>query len=197
MKSQTNKIFSEQAFGKGVTVFYMGSGAASRHIDWNKFKQETTNYKKSPFISLGFDHCVIPRASNAYWGIGIYLSSWIANRQYVDASDNNKENIWSNSLIAIRATHHNSFYVRKKLDMCSGLLLGTRIKYYHQKTINEKDVTDISDRTTFLPAFGITATLRYYFYKNFGVYVEGCLGYQTDFGSIGLSYKFNNTKKAK
>ncbi|MBC7694226.1 MAG: hypothetical protein H7141_02140 [Burkholderiales bacterium] len=178
-----------QSFGKGVTVLYIGSGALSRHFDTYKFKQETTNYKRLPFISIGVDRCIYPYASNAYWGLGPYLSSWVANREYVDAQNSRKENVWSNSLIAIRATHHNSFFVRKNLDMCSGILVGVRIKYYHSKTVNGKDITPVSDRSTILPAFGITATIRYYFYKDFGVYFEGCLGYKTNLASIGLIYK--------
>lgn len=178
-----------KSFGKDITVIYIGSGALSRHLDSHKFKRETTNYRRLPFITIGVDRCVYPYASNAYWGVGPYVSSWAANLEYVDANNNRKENVWSNSLIAVRATHHNSFFVRKKLDMCSGILIGARIKYYHSKTINEKDVTNISDRTTIQPAFGITATIRYYFYKDFGIYFEGCLGYKTNLASFGLAYK--------
>ena len=179
------------AFGKGISAIYIGSGAVTRHIDWTRFKKETENYHRSPFIAIGFDKCIMPYASNAYWGLGTYISSWVANREYVDIYENRKENIWSNTLIAIRATHHNSYYVKEKLDMCSGILIGTRIKYYHSKTINEKDITDISDRTTIYPAFGLTFTLRYYFYKNLGFYFDGCLGYKTDLLNFGLVYKIH------
>jgi hypothetical protein len=119
------------------------------------------------------------------------VSSWVANREYSDVNDTRKENIWSNTLIAIRATHHNSYFVREKLDMCSGILVGTRFKYYHSKTINENSVTATSDRTTFYPAFGITFTMRYYFYKNLGFYLDGCLGYKTDLLGLGLVYKIH------
>ena len=183
--------FPKLAFGKGMTSIYIGSGAVTRHIDWTKFKEETENYKRSPFIAIGFDRCIHPYASNAYWGIGLYFSSWIANRKYIDVEDNLKENRWSNNLIAMRLSHHNAYFVRKKLDMCSGFIFGTRIKYYHSKTTNEKDVTEVSDRTKFDPAFGLTFTLRYYFYKNLGFYLDGCLGYKTDFLSFGLAYKIN------
>lgn len=179
------------AFGKGIASIYIGSGAVSRHIDWTKFKAETESYRRTPFITMGFDRCILPYASNAYWGLGANISSWVANREYTDVNDNRKENIWSNTLIAIRATHHNSYFVREKLDMCSGILVGTRVKYYHSKTINENSVTATSDRTTFYPAFGITFTMRYYFYKNIGFYLDGCLGYKTDILSLGLVYKIH------
>lgn len=185
------KPFPKLAFGKKTTAVYIGSGAASRHIDWTKFKRETENYRRTPFIAIGFDACILPYASNAYWGLGAYVSSWVANREYSDVNDTRKENIWSNTLIALRATHHNSYFVREKLDMCSGILVGTRFKYYHSKTINENSVTATSDRTTFYPAFGITFTMRYYFYKNLGFYLDGCLGYKTDLLGLGLVYKIH------
>jgi hypothetical protein len=188
--SQT-KPLPTLAFGKGVTVIYAGSGAVARHIDWYPFKKETLNYKRSPFVSFGFDHCVFPYASNTYCGLGLYMSSWIANREYIDVSERKKENIWTNTLLAIRASHHSAFFVRKKLDLCSGILVGARMKYYHSKTIDAKDVTAQSDRTSFVPAFGITATARYYFKNNVGVYFEACLGYKTDLAGIGLTYKIH------
>lgn len=169
----------------------MGSGAVSRHIDWTRFKPETERYRRSPFMAIGFDRCILPYASNAYWGLGAYASSWLANRTYTDLNDNRRENIWSNTLIALRATHHNTYYVREKLDMCSGLLLGTRIKYYHFKTLNDKNAIDLNDRTTFYVAFGLTFTVRYYFYRNVGFYVDACLGYKTDLLSLGLVYKIH------
>ena len=188
--SQT-KPFPKIAFGKGVCVVYVGSGAVTRHIDWNRFKPETGSYRRTPFLAIGFDRCILPYASNAYWGLGPYLSSWMATRAYTDINDNRKENVWSSTLIAMRASHHNAYFVRKKLDMCSGILLGARIKYYHVKTLNEKNVTPTSDRTTFYPAFGLTFTLRYYFCKNIGFYLDGCLGYKTDLMSVGLVYKIH------
>lgn len=72
------KPFPKIAFGKNITATYIGSGAASRHMDWNTFKAETENYRRTPFIAMGFDKCVLPYASNAYWGIGAYTSSWAA-----------------------------------------------------------------------------------------------------------------------
>jgi hypothetical protein len=181
----------ERTFGKGITAIYMGSGAATRHIDWQKFKKETIDYKRTPFVAIGFDRCIYPYASNAYWGLGGYLSSWVAQREYEDVYNKRKNNIWSNTLIAIRASHHNTFYVRKKLDMCSGIIVGARVKYYHQKTVNEKNITASSDRTYLEPAFGITGTLRYYFYKNVGFYFDVSLGYKTDIASFGLVYKIH------
>lgn len=183
------KPFPKLAFGKNALTFYIGSGAVSRHVDWTRFEQETETYNRSPFLCIGFDKCILPFASNAYWGIGLYGSLWFANRAYNDVNDNLKKNTWSNTLIAVRVSHHNSYYVREKLDMCSGFLIGTRIKYYHSKTINEKVVINNNDKTTLYPAFGLTFTIRYYVYKNIGLYADGCLGYKTDLASIGIIYK--------
>jgi hypothetical protein len=185
------KPFPKIAFGKGVTCIYIGSGAVTRHIDWTRFKQETELYHRSPFIAIGFDKCILPYASNAYWGLGVYVSSWVAKRNYFDAQANRKESVWTNTLFAIRATHHNAYFVREKLDMCSGFIIGTRIKYYHSKTFNEKDAIQNAKRTTLYPAFGISFTVRYYFYKNLGIYLDGALGYKTDFASVGLAYKIH------
>ena len=93
--------FPVQSFGKGMTVIYIGSGAFSRYIDPYKFKQETTYYKRLPYLSVGVDRCIYPYASNAYWGLGPYLSCWVANREYVDAYNSRKENVWSNSLLLL------------------------------------------------------------------------------------------------
>ncbi len=185
------KPFPKIAFGKGMTSIYIGSGAVTRHIDWTRFEKETELYKRTPFVTIGFDKCILPYASNAYWGLGIQVSSWIAKREYIDVNDNRKENVWTSTLFAIRATHHNAYYVRQKLDMCSGFIVGTRLKYYHSKTVNEKSIINSNERTTFDPAFGLTFTLRYYFYKNIGFYLDGCLGYKTDFASFGLVYKIH------
>ena len=185
------KSFPKIAFGKGVCAFYIGSGAASRHIDWTRFKAETESYRRTPFISMGFDRCILPYASNAYWGIGLHISFWAANREFTDVKDRSKENIWSNTLMAIRATHHYAYFVRAKLDMCSGVLVGTRFKYYHSKTFNKENITASSDRATFYPAFGLTFTLRYYFDKNIGFYLDGCIGYKTDALSLGLVCKMH------
>lgn len=188
--SQT-RLFPKIAFGKGVTCVYVGSGAVSRHLDWTRFESETDYYKRTPFIALGFDKCILPYTSNAYWGAGLYLSSWAAKREYIDMNNNRQENTWSNTLIAVRVTHHNTYFVREKLDMCSSLIFGAQIKYYHSKNVNEKAINSTIDRTKLYPAFGLTFTLRYYFYKNVGFYVEGCLGYKTDFASCGLVYKIH------
>jgi hypothetical protein len=184
-----NLQLPKQAFGKNTTVIYVSSGAASRYLDWNKFKPETINFTRTPFFATGFDKCFHPTASNAYWGIGLYISSWFAQRKYVDVFDNLKKSKWSNSLFAIRLSHHNSFYVRKKLDMCSGLIIGTRVKYYHSKTVNEVNSLNQNQQTTFYPAIGITATIRYYFYKNVGFFLDASVGYKTDLLGIGFVYK--------
>lgn len=188
--SQTSEVLKNQAFGKGITAFYIGSGGSSRYLDFNNLKKETIEYRRSPFIVLGIDHCIFPKGSNAYWGLGPYLSSWIANRKYTDDNKNTIQSTWTNSLIALKLTHHNSFYVRKKLDMCSAIILGARIKYYHFKEVNELNVLNDIERYDINPAFGLSGTVRYYFYKNIAAYLEIGLGYKLDLASLGLTYKF-------
>jgi len=75
--------------------------------------------------------------------------------------------------------------------MCIGFIVGTTVKYYHSKTVNEKSLISSSDRTTFSPAFGLTFRVRYYVYKNVECNLDGCLGYKTDFASCGLINKIH------
>ena len=195
--TQTNEVLKNQAFGKGVTVFYIGSGGSSRYLDFNNLKKETIEYRRSPFIVIGFDHCIYPKGSNAYWGLGVYISSWIATRKYKDDKNNAINSTWTNSLFALKLTHHNSYYVRKKLDMCSAIIIGTRIKYYHYKEVNEQNVLNDIERYDVNPAFGLSGTVRYYFYKNIAFYLEIALGYKLDLASFGLTYKFGRKNKKK
>lgn len=188
--SQSDTLFSKLAFGKNVTTFYFGAGGSSRYLDLNYFGNETIQYRRSPYVVLGFDHCVFPKGSNAYWGVGPYLSSWYATKHYLDDAGNTINSSWSSSLISVKVTHHNSFFVRKKLDMCSAIILGSRVKYYHFKEINNLTVLNDIEKVSVLPAFGVSGTIRYYFYKNIAFYGEIGLGYKIDFATIGLAYKF-------
>jgi len=193
--SQTSEVLKNQAFGKGITAFYIGSGGSSRYLDFNNLKKETIEYRRSPFIVIGLDHCIFPKGSNAYWGFGPYVSSWIATRKYTDDKNNIINSNWTNSLIALKLTHHNSFFVRKKLDICSALIIGTRIKYYHFKEVNESNIINDIERHSFSPAFGLSGTVRYYFYKNIAIYSEIGFGYKLDLASFGLTYKFSRKNK--
>lgn len=188
--SQSKLSFNNLAYEKGVTVFYLGSGGSSRYLDYNKFSDQTKSYKRTPFFSFGFDKCIAAiDGGNSYIGLGPYLSSWAANRYYTDRVGNQKESIWSNSLIALKLTHHNTLVIWKKVDMCVSIIGGARIKYYHLKKINNINITENSNRLSIEPAIGLTATVRYYFYNNLGVYFEAGAGYKTDLAAFGLLYK--------
>lgn len=193
MFSQSNISFENLAFEKGVTVFYLGSGASTRYFDNYKFKEETFKYQRTPFVVFGMDRFVTSiGGGSAYIGIGPYISSWAANRIYTDAKGNNRRSLWTNSLLGIKLTHHNTFVIWNKIDMCVSLIGGARLKYYHQKRINNKDILGEVDRLNIEPAIGLTATVRYYFYKNMGIYFEAGAGYKTDLAAFGITYKIKN-----
>ena len=77
-----DSIFRKLAFGKGVTVIYAGSGALKRHLDATLLDADVKAYHKTPAIVLGADHCFYPYASNAYLGIGPFISVWAAQRNF-------------------------------------------------------------------------------------------------------------------
>lgn len=188
--SQSKLSYKDLAFEKGVTVFYLGSGASTRHFDSYKFQDETFKYQRTPFLAFGVDHFLTSiDGGNAYLGIGPYFSTWAANRYYTDARGNSKESLSTNSLIGVKLTHHNTFVIWKSIDMCVSLISGARIKYYHQKSINNTDIVRNVERLNIEPAIGLTATIRYYFYKNMGIYFEAGAGYKTDLAAFGIIYK--------
>ena len=189
--AQTNTIFNEQAFGKRSSVYYIGSGAFKRHFDLNKIGKSSREYAKSPALVIGADFCFYPYASNAYLGIGPYFNSWIGIQE---TNDENKkiQQIFSNSTIAIKFTHHASFFVRKKLDVCTGYITGINLKYYHNYKINGVETDTPIRNTKIVPAIGITITIRYYAFKDIGVYIEGGIGYRVNMLNVGFCYKLKN-----
>lgn len=122
-----------QSFEKGTKVFYLGSAASSRYFDRNFFNDITEEYYKSPILSVGMDYCFssIRDVSNSRLGIGPYFSCWTAVHNYSDEKNNRLENRWTDFYAAVRLTHHLTYFVRKKLDMCSGVIIGARYKHYH------------------------------------------------------------------
>ena len=193
LQSQTHQIFTDQSFGKGSSSYYIGSGAFKRHLDLNKLDYSIQEYSKSPALVIGADFCIYPHASNAYLGLGPYFTSWIG----VKETKNNDEifqRIFSNSTLAIKFSHHASFFVRKKLDVCSGYIAGVNLKYYHSYKVDGVDIKSSKKNNEITPALGIIITIKYYALKNMGVYIEGGLGYRINMLNIGLCYKFKSKK---
>lgn len=182
---------SSQSFEKGTKVFYLGSAASSRYLDQNFFKDKTEEYFKSPIVGFGFDYCfsTIRDVSNSRLGIGPYFSAWSAIHEYTDSKNIVWENQWTDVLAAARFTHHLTYFTRKHLDMCSGIIVGARYKYYHYIEKQGAELPSDYHNSKFYPAVGITATVRYYFYKNMGLFAEGSFGYKTDLLLFGLCYK--------
>ena len=184
--------YPAQSFEKGTKVFYVGSAASSRYFDLNFFHDKTEEYYKSPIVSMGLDYCFssIRDISNSRLGIGPYFSCWTAKHTYTDDKNNRWDNQWTDFLAAIRFTHHLTYFVRKKLDMCSGVVIGARYKHYHYIAKERAGIPNDYRKQQLYPAIGITASMRYYFYKNIGFFGEFSLGYKTDMYLFGLAYKF-------
>lgn len=191
--AQNITIFDNQSFGKGKSSIYVGSGAFKRHFDINRIDYSIKEYSKSPAIIIGADFCIYPHASNAYWGLGPYFTSWIGIKE---TEDNNQktERLFSNTTLAIKFTHHASYFVRKKLDVCSGYIFGVNLKYYHSYKINGVETSTSNKINEFVPAAGITVAIKYYALKDLGLYIEGGLGYRINMLNIGFCYKLKKTK---
>lgn len=166
----------------------MGSGALKRHLDINRLNYKPEEFSKSPALVLGADFCIYPHASNAYLGLGPYATSWIGVKETVD-NNRKTERLFSNTTLAVKFTHHASYFVRKKLDVCSGYLVGVNLKYYHSYKIDGRETATSLRKSELVPAFGIVATIRYYALNNAGLYIEGGIGYRINMLNVGLCYK--------
>ncbi len=195
LRAQSHPVFNEQSFGKGYSSYYIGSGAFKRHLDLNRIGYKAQEYSKSPAFVIGADFCIYPRASNAYLGLGPYFTSWIGVK-VTEVDDIKTEKLFSNSTLAIKFTHHASFFVRKKLDVCSGYIAGVNLKYYHSYKIDGVDIKSSVNNNEVVPALGITITIKYYAFKNMGFYLEGGIGYRINMLNVGFCYKFKKKQKA-
>ncbi|PBQ32944.1 hypothetical protein CNR22_14560 [Sphingobacteriaceae bacterium] len=181
-----DSIFSKLSYGKGVTVTYLGSGAIKRHLDRNLLDSDVKAYYKTPAFVFGVDHCFYPYASNAYWGLGPFVSGWLAQRNYKRDNDFVKSTFY-NILFAVRFTHHHSYFVRRKLDVFTSYIGGAHLNAFQSYIIN--DVPSTKPKSSFTPAIGMSLTVRYYFSKNIGIYGEGGIGYKINILNVGLCYK--------
>lgn len=186
---QTKDVFSDQSFGKGSSSYYIGSGAFKRHLDLNRVDYSLKEFAKSPAIVIGADFCIYPHASNAYLGLGPYFTGWVGIKE---TEENNQkiERLFSNTTLAIKFTHHATYFVRKKLDVCSGYIVGVNLKHYHNYKVDGKEIDSSERDNEFVPVAGITIAIKYYALKNVGLYIEGGLGYRINMLNVGLCYKF-------
>ncbi len=189
LQSQNTDVNNEQSFGKGYSSYYIGSGAFKRHLDLNRIGYKVQEYSKSPALVIGADFCIYPRASNAYLGLGPYFTSWVGIKETV-LDGIKTERLFSNSTLAIKFTHHASFFVRKKLDVCSGYIAGINLKHYHSYKENGIEIKSPENNNELVPALGITLTIKYYALKNVGFYLEGGIGYRINMLNVGFCYKF-------
>lgn len=188
-----NIISSAQSYDLGTKVIYLGSSAAIRHLDQNITNSQTNDYYKTPIFAIGLDYCFsrIREVSNSRLGIGPYFSTWSAKRIYTDDKNNQWEKSWSDFAFGARFTHHLTYFIRKKLDMCSGVIIGARYCHYHFIEKEQAGLPVNYRDEQWLPMAGITATVKYYFYKDIGIFAEGVFGYKTDSFLFGLCYKIN------
>ena len=138
---------------------------------------------------IGADFCIYPRASNAYLGLGPYFTSWVGVKE-TENDGRLTERLFSNSTLAVKFTHHASYFVRKKIDVCSGYILGVNLIYYHSYKIDGINIESPEKNNEIVPAVGITLTVKYYAFKNVGFYLEGGIGYRINMLNVGFCYKF-------
>lgn len=164
-------------------VIYSGAGAASRLVDQNYFAGKYNQYFKSPFVSLGVDYCFAN--SNALWGVGFYGSTSAGKKQY-ESSSSETSKYWTNSLAAVKFTHHSKYFVRRKVDFSSGYLIGARIKSYEKVYVNAQETENHLKPSVSLAA-GVSFMVKYYPTDTWALYAEGALGYQVDLFQVGIA----------
>ncbi len=194
LSQNQHPIFNDQSFGKGSSSYYIGSGAFKRHIDLNRIDYNLREYAKSPAIVVGADFCIYPHASNAYLGLGPYFTGWLGIKE-TEENNQKVERLFSNTTLAVKFTHHASYFVRKKLDVCSGYIVGVNLKYYHNYKINGAEVTPPKSKNEFVPAAGVTLAIKYYAFKDVGLYIEGGIGYRINMLNVGFCYKLKKKKQ--
>jgi hypothetical protein len=184
-------LWINPSYAKHDLILYSGAGASSRHFDKNYLSGKYDSYLKSPFMSVGFDYCFANR--DVLWGVGLFFSSSVGRKDY-NGSGSNVGKIWSSSLLAVKFTHHNKYFVRNKIDLCSGYIIGVRMKSYERVYSDGIQKNNNSERTYQL-AIGISGTIKYYVTDRLAVYAEGALGYNVDVFQIGIARRIKNLKK--
>jgi len=78
------------------------------------------------------------------------------------------------------------------LDVCSGYILGANLKHYHNYKIDGQETSSPESKNEIVPAAGITIAIKYYAFKNIGLYIEGGIGYRINMLNVGFCYKIKN-----
>jgi len=177
----SQNVWANPSYKPGDLLIYGGSGAITRHLQPNYFNAAYKSYRTTPFIGAGVDYC-FASTSSSLWGIGFFVSGSKGTKQQV----NDTRRFWRDGLLALKLTHHSAFFVRKKLDMYSGYLIGVRSKQYHATYENGK-LMNTPSRSDLKIAFGMSGTVRYSPNPYFSVFVEAAMGYQLQLLQIGLS----------
>lgn len=171
-------------------IIYSGSGASTRHMERNYFSGKYNYYLKSPFVSIGFDYCFAK--SDALWGVGLYFSGAMGKKAY-SGNSGDVGKLWSNYMAAVKFTHHSMFFNRRKIDLCSGYIIGVRSKNYEQIYLNGDRPYTASSRSYSLAA-GISFMAKYYPIDRWAIYAEGALGYNVDIFQFGIARRINKGK---
>ncbi len=177
----SQNVWANPSYKPGDLLIYCGSGAITRHLEPNYFNSAYKSYRTGPFTGAGVDYC-FTSTSSALWGIGVFASASKGTKQQA----NETRRFWREGLIALKLTHHHAFFVRKKLDMYTGYLLGVRSKRY-QATYENGKLTNTPSGSDLKLAFGMSGTVRYSPYPHFSVFAEAAMGYQLQMLQIGVS----------
>ncbi len=184
-------LFKHLSFGKGKSVIYGGAGRIARYKELRFNRNETDFTGGTPFFVLGLDHCIHPKASNAYLGVGPYISFW-SKANKTNSSDYTRLDNRTNFLLtALKLSHHYSYFVRKRFDLSTGYLVGARYKF--ASTSNASSFGTPGKENLAL-VVGISVTLRYYVVPDLGVYMEAGIGHNISLPNIGLCYQVGKKK---
>ena len=190
MKSQN--IWEKPSYGPKSLIFNIGSGAFIRHFEPNYFSDRYSNYIKSPLIVAEFDYC-FDSTTNVWWGVGSYISGGLGSKE-ISGDINKPKEFWYDGLVGVKFYHHNKYFVTKKIDLCSGYIIGARIKRYKQTNISDVPVI-LKNKNSVNIAGGISLIIKYYVRKNTAIYAEGVLGYKVNLFHFGISYRLNGKFK--
>lgn len=185
--NRSDSIFKQLKFGKNAMVVAVGSGGLKRHAS-NGNLSESSQFFRTPFFSISLDKCIYPAASNAYLGLGPFVSVNLS-KKWKELGNQKSGGTYMQMLLALKLTHHSSFFVSKHWDVCSSYYLGLHATSLFGAYTESGSIATDQKNSQFSPAIGIGLTVRYYFQEKTGVYAEAAMGYKINLLNIGLCYK--------
>jgi hypothetical protein len=155
------------------------------------------DYVVTPIFDISYEQPWSQKIGPGYLGVGGYFAYRAARFRYdyttpFYGNPNTNyyyESRWNYYTIAGRAAYHWDVLNSEKAELYAGVLIGARFQTYSY-TDNDPS-NDHYDRASGGPissAFSAFAGARYYFTKNFGVYVEARAG--VSYINAGCSFKF-------